>query len=99
MHSTSGASAELLGLVDDDGFKHGKLFHGYRVLGSLDDLDEIMKRTPFDEIVIAQEKISAMQLAALESFALSNRITLRRFWLGVTDMSASTISDQQLTTA
>ena len=99
LHSTSGESAELLGLVDDDGFKHGKLFHGYRVLGSLHDLDGIMKRTPFDEIVIAQEKLSAMQLAALESFALSNRITLRRFWLGVTDMSASTISDQQLTTA
>ena len=99
LHSTSGESAELLGLVDDDGFKHGKLVHGYRVLGSLHDLDGIMKRTPFDEIVIAQEKLSAMQLAVLESFALSHRITLRRFWLGVTDMSASTISDQQLTTA
>ena len=55
LHSTTGASAELLGLLDDDGFKHGKLFHGYRVLGSLDDLDAIMARTPFDEIVIAQE--------------------------------------------
>jgi UDP-GlcNAc:undecaprenyl-phosphate/decaprenyl-phosphate GlcNAc-1-phosphate transferase len=99
LHSTTGAGVELLGLVDDDGFKHGKRFHGYPVLGSLADLDGIMKRTPFDEIVIAQEKLSAMQLAALESFALSNRITLRRFWLGVTDMSASTISDQQLTTA
>ena len=99
LHSTVGASAELLGLVDDDGFKHGKLFHGYPVLGSLDDLGEIMARTPFDEIVIAQETLSAVQLAALESFTASHRITLRRFWLGVTDMSAPTISDRQLTTA
>jgi UDP-GlcNAc:undecaprenyl-phosphate GlcNAc-1-phosphate transferase len=99
LHSTTGAGAELLGLLDDDSFKHGKLFHGYPVLGSLDSLDEIMARTPFDEIVIAQETLSATQLAALESFTLSHRITLRRFWLGVTDMSAPAISDRQLTTA
>ena len=100
MHSTNGASAELLGLLDDDGFKRGKLFHGYRVLGSLDDLATIMARTPFDEIVIAQETLSAAQLAALESFTVSHRITLRRFWLGVTDMSsAPTIADRQLTIA
>ena len=99
LHSTTGASAELLGLLDDDGFKHGKLFHGYRVLGSLDDLAEIMARTPFDEIVIAQETLSAAQLAALESFTVSHRIALRRFWLGVTDVSAPAITDQQLTSA
>ena len=100
LHSTIGASAELLGLLDDDSFKHGKLFHGYPVLGSLDNLGAIMARTPFDEIVIAQETLSTTQLAALESFTVSHRITLRRFWLGVTDMSAPpTISDRQLTTA
>ncbi len=97
---TVGASAELLGVLDDDSFKHGKLFHGYPVLGSLDDLDGIIARTPFDEIVIAQETLSAAQLAALESFTIAHRITLRRFWLGVTDMSsAPTIADRQLTIA
>ena len=99
LHSTIGASVELLGIVDDDNFKHGKLFHGYPVLGSLDDLDWIMTRTPFDEIVIAQEALSDGQLAALESFAAGHGITLRRFWLGVTDIGAPTISDRQLTTA
>ncbi len=97
LHSTIGA--ELLGLLDDDTFKHGKLFHGYRVLGSVDDLDAIMMRTPFDEIVIAQETLSAPQLTALESFATSHRITLRRFLLGVTDMPAPKLADRQLTTA
>jgi UDP-GlcNAc:undecaprenyl-phosphate GlcNAc-1-phosphate transferase len=99
LHSTIGSSAELLGLLDDDSFKHGKLFHGYRVLGSLDDLDGIMARTPFDEIVIAQETLPAPQLAALESFAASHQVTLRRFVLGVTDITAPTISDRQLKTA
>ena len=99
MHSTIGANAELLGLLDDDSFKHGKLFHGYPVLGSLDDLDVILARTPFEEIVIAQETLSAAQLAALESFASSHQITLRRFMLGVTDMTATKLSDRQLTPA
>jgi len=99
LHSTIGASEELLGLLDDDHFKHGKLFHGYPVLGSLEDLGKIMARTPFHEIVIAQETLSAAQLAELESFTGSHRITLRRFWLGVTDMSAVTIADRQLRTA
>jgi UDP-GlcNAc:undecaprenyl-phosphate GlcNAc-1-phosphate transferase len=99
MHSTIGGNAELLGLLDDDSFKHGKLFHGYPVLGSLDDLDVILARTPFEEIVIAQETLSAAQLAALESFASSHQITLRRFMLGVTDMTATKLSDRQLTPA
>jgi len=97
---TVGASAELLGILDDDTFKHGKLFHGYPVLGSLAELAEIMSRTPFDEIVIAQETLSPSQLSTLESFTASHQITLRRFMLGVTDMStAATISDRQFTTA
>ena len=99
LHSAISANTELLGLLDDDSFKHGKLFHGYPVLGSLADLETIMARTPFDEIVIAQETLSATQLALLESFAQSHRITLRRFMLGVTDLTAPKISDRQLTTA
>jgi UDP-GlcNAc:undecaprenyl-phosphate GlcNAc-1-phosphate transferase len=99
LHATIGAKTELLGLLDDDSFKHGKLLHGYPVLGSLDNLGDIMARTPFDEIVIAQETLSAAQLASLESFAQSHRITLRRFMLGVTDITAPTIADRRLTTA
>ncbi|MGB0060953.1 hypothetical protein [Candidatus Binatus sp.] len=99
LHSTIGPNVELLGLLDDDTFKHGKLFHGYPVLGSLDHLDAILSRTPFDEIVIAQETLAPAQLASLESFATSHRITLRRFILGVTDLTAPTISDRHFTTA
>jgi FlaA1/EpsC-like NDP-sugar epimerase len=99
LHSTIGANAELLGLLDADTFKHGKLFHGYPVLGSLENLDAILARTPFEEIVIAQETLSASQLASLESFAQSHHITLRRFMLGVTDMTATKLSESQLTPA
>lgn len=99
LHTTMGAGAELLGLLDDDSFKHGKLFNGYPVLGSLDSLSAIMERTPFDEIVVAQERLSEAQLKALKAFTLRHRVTLRRFLLGVTEMSAPAISDRGLTAA
>ncbi len=88
LQAALGIGAELVGVIDDDSFKHGKLFQGYPVLGSIDDLSEIIDRTPFDEIVIAQETLSAAQLNALQNFARDRRLFLRRFWLEVTDMTA-----------
>ena len=76
-------------MLDDARLKQGKLFRGYLVPASLDDPDETMACTAFDEIVIAQETLSADRLAVLESLRANHRITFRRFWLGVTDMSAA----------
>jgi len=44
--------------------------------------------------VIALETVSERELAALESFTAAHSITLRRFWLGVTDMTAPALSEQ-----
>ena len=95
----SAASTELLGLLDDDTFKHGKLFHGYPVLGSLDDLDAIMSRTPFDEISDRAGDAVGPATGGAREIRAGHKITLRRFMLGVTDITAPTISDRQLTTA
>jgi hypothetical protein len=59
----------------------------------------IAARTPFDEIVIAQEELFATQLEALESFPVDHRIKLLRFWLGVCNTSVQTISDHKLASA
>ena len=88
LQAALGIGAELVGVVDDDSFKHGKLFHGYPVLWSIDELDEIIDRTPFDEIVIAQETLSPVQLNLLQNFARARRLFLRRFWLEVADLTA-----------
>jgi UDP-GlcNAc:undecaprenyl-phosphate GlcNAc-1-phosphate transferase len=88
LQAALGIGAELVGVVDDDSFKHGKLFHGYPVLGSIDELDEIIDRTPFDEIVIAQETLSPVQMNLLQNFARARRLSVRRFWLEVADLTA-----------
>lgn len=69
LQAALGVGAELVGVIDEDVFKHGKLFHGYPVLGAIDDLDDIIRHIPFDEIVIAQETLSPAQLNSLQNFA------------------------------
>jgi UDP-GlcNAc:undecaprenyl-phosphate/decaprenyl-phosphate GlcNAc-1-phosphate transferase len=68
----------LVGFLDDDGFKHGKLVHGQRVLGTLDDLDEIWETQPFEQMVVASD-LSEQQRARVTAFALSRGVAVRRF--------------------
>ena len=44
---------EPIGIIDDDRHKVGQRIHGVRVLGPVDDLPEIIKRSDPNEIVIA----------------------------------------------
>jgi UDP-GlcNAc:undecaprenyl-phosphate GlcNAc-1-phosphate transferase len=68
----------IIGFVDSDVFKHGKLLHGQEVLGSLSDVPEIWKITPFDRIVVAEE-LSVTEYDQLGAFAHRHRIAIDRF--------------------
>jgi len=93
------SGAGLIGVIDDDNFKRGKLFHGDPVLGSISDLEEIFLRTAFDEILIAQNDLRAAQLNSLTSFAAARGLNLRQFSLDVTDISAPRGNDQPVAVA
>jgi FlaA1/EpsC-like NDP-sugar epimerase len=82
------SGSNLIGVIDDDSFKRGKLFHGYPVLGSISALGEIFERTAFDEILIAQDDLRGAQLDSLRAFAIARGLDLRQFSLDVTDISA-----------
>lgn len=84
LFSEAAGGTELLGLVDDDDFKRGKLFHGYPVLGSIGELAEIFARARFDEILVAQERLAPARLAELQSFATLHNLSLRRFTFSLT---------------
>ena len=90
LFSTAAIRTELLGIVDEDDFKRGKLFHGYPVLGSIQDLAEIFNRTAFHEILIAQERIEPEQMYALQAFAASHHVNLRKFSLTFTEVGEVT---------
>jgi UDP-GlcNAc:undecaprenyl-phosphate GlcNAc-1-phosphate transferase len=71
----------LIGFVDDDVFKHGKLVAGSPVMGSLHDLDRIYQNASFNQIVIAAEYLDAHRLDLVWSFARRHNLAVRRFSL------------------
>lgn len=71
----------LVGFVDDDVFKHGKLVAGAPVLGSLRELERIYEDIPFNEILIAAENLHDYRLDLVWSFAKRHNVAVRRFSL------------------
>ncbi|MGA2412115.1 MAG: hypothetical protein ABSG46_17255 [Candidatus Binataceae bacterium] len=74
----------IVGFVDDDNFKFGKMVHGRPVLGSIDDLEVIFTRTWFNQILIATEALSDDRMMALANIAARHQIQIRRFSIGLT---------------
>ncbi len=75
----------LIGFVDDDAFKEGKLVHGHQVLGPLDDLPRIYAATGFHRILIAADAISEDRLAMVKAFADAHHLPLQRFSIEVNE--------------
>jgi UDP-GlcNAc:undecaprenyl-phosphate GlcNAc-1-phosphate transferase len=75
----------LIGFVDDDAFKAGKLVHGHQVLGPLDDLPRIYTATGFHWILIAADAISEDRLATVKAFADAHHLPLQRLSIEVSE--------------
>lgn len=74
---------QLVGFVDDDAFKEGKLVHGRAVLGPLDELERIYAGTAFHRILIADDTIGEDRLALVAAFAKTRALPLERFSIGI----------------
>lgn len=83
--SGSDRRVRLVGFVDDDGFKDGKLVHGHQVLGSLDDLPRIYAATGFHRILIAADEIGEGRLSMLKAFTDVHHLPLQRFSIEVNE--------------
>ena len=83
--SGSDRRMRLVGFVDDDAFKEGKLVHGHQVLGPLDDLPRIYLATGFHRMLIATDGISEDRLAIVKAFADTHHLLLQRFSIEVNE--------------
>jgi UDP-GlcNAc:undecaprenyl-phosphate/decaprenyl-phosphate GlcNAc-1-phosphate transferase len=83
--SANDRRVRLIGFVDDDAFKEGKLVHGHQVLGPLDDLPRIYAMTGFHRILIAADAISEDRLATVKAFADARHLPLQRFSIEVNE--------------
>jgi UDP-GlcNAc:undecaprenyl-phosphate GlcNAc-1-phosphate transferase len=88
--SGSDRRVRMVGFVDDDAFKTGKLVHGHQVLGSLEDLPRVYQATGFGRMLIAVEHIPDDRLAMVKSFAEANRLLVQRFSIEVNEFAAAT---------
>jgi UDP-GlcNAc:undecaprenyl-phosphate/decaprenyl-phosphate GlcNAc-1-phosphate transferase len=89
---TSGRNSNLrlVGFVDDDNFKLGKMVHGYPVLGTVSDLERIYAESGFNQILIADDSIERMPMELLWAFATLHRLPVRRFSIRINDLAAQT---------
>jgi UDP-GlcNAc:undecaprenyl-phosphate/decaprenyl-phosphate GlcNAc-1-phosphate transferase len=80
---------KLIGFVDDDSFTLGKLVHGRRVLGTLDDLTHIYGTRPFSQVLVAAERIPEDRMNLLRQFAAGRPLSVRRFTIRLNELGPS----------
>jgi UDP-GlcNAc:undecaprenyl-phosphate GlcNAc-1-phosphate transferase len=80
---------KLIGFVDDDSFTLGKLVHGRRVLGTLDDLTHIYGTRPFSQVLVAAERIPEDRMNLLRQFAVGRPLSVRRFTIRLNELGPS----------
>ena len=90
--SDSDRRTRLVGFVDDDAFKEGKLVHGHQILGPLDELPRIYATAEFHRILIAADDISEERLAMVKAFADVHHLPLQRFSIEVNEFVPATAS-------
>lgn len=64
----------VLGYIDKDMDRKGKVFNGVPVLGTLEDLGKICTRNPIDLIIIAESSVGAKELREIVAFCKDNQI-------------------------
>ena len=90
---------KLVGFIDDDSFTLGKLVHGRRVLGTLDDLDRIFGTRPFTQVLIAAETIPDDRMGLLRQFAGKHPVSVCRFTIRLNELIPAEAAAPELVTS
>jgi UDP-GlcNAc:undecaprenyl-phosphate GlcNAc-1-phosphate transferase len=96
LFQTRPRSARLVGFVDADNFRLGKLVEGWRVLGTPEEIEHIYGRIPFTEILIADEHLAPAHLEQICRFGRERGLRVRSFTMQVNDMDAGRAADSPL---
>jgi len=63
-----GSSYDVIGFIDDDRQKTRHTIHGVTILGTLQELEKIVRENNIDEIIIAAPSASALQMRRMVNF-------------------------------
>lgn len=75
----SSINYRIIGIVDDVRALHGFDVYGFRVLGSIKDLEKIYQNKPFDELIITLPSIKSHQLNRIKEFCRRNNTGLKLY--------------------
>lgn len=67
---------DVIGIIDDMPAMRGQYVYGHKVLGSIDDLDEIYKKKPFARLIISSKKISDAKKQIVKNFGEKYKINV-----------------------
>ncbi len=84
----SAGGGRLVGFVDDDGFKLGKLVLGRPVLGAVGDLERVYAAIPFDRILVCEEALGEGHLRLISEVADRYNLDVRRLLLKFDEVTA-----------
>ena len=79
IRNNEGYSFSPAGFIDDAPEKIGKNMNGLPILGSVEDLDEILKDNKISEVIISTAKIGKDKIKKLTEFCQQKGISLRQF--------------------
>jgi FlaA1/EpsC-like NDP-sugar epimerase len=82
-------------LVDDDGAKAGVSLHGVRVVGSVDELPEIVQQYQPDELMIAIPSATGEQMRRITQYCQRTRVPFRTI-PGLADLIQGSVTVEQL---
>jgi len=82
----SGRSSQIIGFIDDDLLLRGRVVHGFPVLGSVVELQELYEQHGFDKIVVAAD-LNEARLRVLREFAHRRNLRLVEWKISMHDLS------------
>ena len=77
----------IVGIMDDVPVLRNMFIHGYPVLGSIHDLEEIFKKHAFERIIITFEELNLRQKSILKEFSRKHGIPVNSCGLVLKDFS------------
>jgi UDP-GlcNAc:undecaprenyl-phosphate GlcNAc-1-phosphate transferase len=76
-----------VGFIDDDRNKKGRVMNSYPILGTLEDLNHVVKGAEISEIIISTGKLREDRMKELTGFCKRNGIAIKKFELSFSEIS------------
>jgi UDP-N-acetylmuramyl pentapeptide phosphotransferase/UDP-N-acetylglucosamine-1-phosphate transferase len=78
--------SRIIGIIDDENALNGLMVYGYKVLGSLTQIEEIYQKNKFDKVVITSNNIDEDKVKSLHAFCNEKNIEVTRVKLEETKL-------------